>query len=291
MAHTIRKPKPTSGPPLAVGWRRIEALRPDPANPGSHSPKQVRQLARSIGAFGFNVPILVDRTLRVVAGHGRLLAARELGWREVPTILLDHLSEAKTRAFMIADNRLAESSAWNDALLVAQLKEISLAEPDFVIEATGFELGEIELRLGAAPRGARKRTPRAAPKPAPPPRDMPTVARPGEWWLLGRHRVGCGNLSAAVDAILADEESTVVVLAANPAAADAIIRRWEARTGGTARHMASGRPFADNGPPLSAPVGAPVGRRIPSRRSAASPAGMVRAELAPEDMPETSDAG
>ncbi|HKM70239.1 MAG TPA: ParB/Srx family N-terminal domain-containing protein, partial [Stellaceae bacterium] len=85
MAHTIRKPKTTSGPRLAVVWRQIEVLRPDPANPRSHSPKQVRQLARSIGAFGFNVPILVDRTLRVVAGHGRLLAARELGWREVPT--------------------------------------------------------------------------------------------------------------------------------------------------------------------------------------------------------------
>src|SRR5271155_2918624 len=254
MAHTIRKPKTTSGPRLAVVWRQIEVLRPAPANPRSHSPKQVRQLARSIGAFGFNVPILVDRTLRVVAGHGRLLAARELGWREVPTILLDHLSEAKTRAFMIADNRLAESSAWNDALLVAQLKEISLAEPDFAIEATGFELGEIELRLGTAPPGARKRTPRAAPKPAPPPRNMPTDARTGEWWLLGPHRVGCGNLSTAVDAILAGEESAVVVLAASPAAVDAIIRRWQARTGGTAKPAASGAAFADNSPPLSAPV-------------------------------------
>ena len=83
-----QKPKPASGPPLAVVWRRIETLRPDPANPRSHSTKQIRQLTRSIGAFGFNVPILVDRTLRIIAGHGRLLAAQELGWREVPTILL-----------------------------------------------------------------------------------------------------------------------------------------------------------------------------------------------------------
>jgi len=241
MAHTIRKPKATSGAPLAVVWRRIEALRPDPANPRSHSPKQVRQLARSIVTFGFNVPILVDRTLRVVAGPGRLLAARELGWCQVPTILLDHLSEAKTRAFMIADNRLAEGAAWNDALLVEQLKEISLAEPDFAIEATGFELGEIELRLGAAPPGARKRTPRPAP-----PRHMPTVACSDEWWLLDRHRVGCGNLAADVDAILAGEESAVVVLATSPAAVDAIIRRWQARTGGTARQAAGGDAFAGN---------------------------------------------
>ena len=135
MAHNIRKRAADTGPPLAVVWRRIEALRPDPANPRSHSPKQIRQLARSIGAFGFNVPILVDRTLRIVAGHGRLLAAQDLGWREVPTILLDHLSEAEARAFMIADNRLAESAAWNNTLLTEQLREISLALPDFGREA------------------------------------------------------------------------------------------------------------------------------------------------------------
>src|SRR5438132_6466813 len=100
MTHHIRKPKAGSGPPLTVVWRRIEELRPDPANPRSHSPKQIRQLARSIGAFGFNVPILINRMLGVIAGHGRLLAAHQLGWHEVPTILLDHLSGAQARAFM-----------------------------------------------------------------------------------------------------------------------------------------------------------------------------------------------
>src|SRR3974377_469092 len=95
MPDNIRKPKATSAPPLAVVWRRIEVLRPDPANPRSHSPKKIRQLARSIGAFGFNVPILVDRTLRIIAGHGRLLAAQELGWREVPAIFLAPLAGDK----------------------------------------------------------------------------------------------------------------------------------------------------------------------------------------------------
>src|SRR5271167_1510973 len=240
MPQNIRKPKPTSGPPLAVVWRRIEALRPDPANPRSHSPKQIRQLARSIGAFGFNVPILVDRTLRIIAGHGRLLAAQELGWREVPTILLDHLSEAETRAFMIADNRLAENAAWNNTLLIEQIKEISLTAPDFAIETTGFELSEIELLTGGGALGMRKRRRRPTPRPAP-----PTVARAGEWWLLGRHRVGCGNLSDAVDAMLAGEENVVVVLAANPPAVDAIIRRWQTLTGDTARHAASSRGFSE----------------------------------------------
>jgi len=244
MPDNIRKSKATSGPPLSVVWRRIEALRPDPANPRSHSPKQIRQLARSIGAFGFNVPILVDRTLRIVAGHGRLLAAQELGWHEVPTILLGHLSEAKARAFMIADNRVAESAAWNNTLLIEQLKELSLAAPDFAIETTGFELSEIDLLTGGGALGMPKRGRRPTPRTA----AAPTVTKVGEWWLLGRHRVGCGNLTDAVDAMLASEKegNVVVVLAGNPSTVDTIIRRWQAATGGNARHMASGRGFAGN---------------------------------------------
>src|SRR5712671_5488248 len=162
MAHEIRKPKAGRARPLTVVWRRIEVLRPDPASPRSHSPMQVRQLALSIGAFGFNVPILVDPTLRIIAGHGRLLAAQELGWREVPTILLAHLSEAKARAFMIADNRLAEGAAWNSGLLREQLTELSRVEPDLAIEATGFERGGIDLQLASGPRSAHKRSRRPA---------------------------------------------------------------------------------------------------------------------------------
>jgi len=242
MVHSIRKRASPSGPPLAVVWRRIEVLRPDPANPRSHSAKQIRQLVRSIGAFGFNVPILVDRTLRVIAGHGRLLAAQELGWREVPTILLDHLSETQARAFMIADNRVAETAAWNNTVLGEQLKEISFAAPDFAIETTGFELSEIEVLTAGGSLGTRKRSRRPTPRPAP-----PTVASAGEWWLLGRHRVGCGNLTDAVDAMLAGEKegNVVVVLAGNPATVDTIIRRWQARTGDTAHHAASGRGFGE----------------------------------------------
>ena len=242
MSQSIRKPKPAAGPPLAVVWRRIETLRPDPANPRSHSPKQIRQLTRSIGAFGFNVPILVDRTLRIIAGHGRLLAARELGWREVPTIVLDHLSETEARAFMIADNRVAESAVWNNTLLTEQIKAISLDTPGFAIETTGFELSEIELLTGGGALGRAKRSRRPTVRPAP-----QTIARTGEWWQLGRHRVGCGNLTDAVDAMLAGEKegNVVVVLAGNPATVDTIIRRWQARTGDTAHHAASGRGFGE----------------------------------------------
>ena len=143
---------------------------------------------------------------------------------------------------MIADNRVAESAAWNNTLLIEQLNELSLAAPDFAIETTGFELAEIDLLTGGGALAKRKRRRRPTPRPAP-----PAVTSAGEWWQLGRHRVGCGNLADAVDAMLAGEkeENVVVVLAGNPATVDAIIRRWQALTGDTARHAASGRGFAE----------------------------------------------
>ena len=102
---------------LEVIYCRIDELKPNPANPRRHSRKQIRQIANSIQAFGFNVPVLVDTELNVISGHGRLLACRELGWTEVPTLCLDHLSPAQARAFMIADNRLTEIATWDDRLL------------------------------------------------------------------------------------------------------------------------------------------------------------------------------
>jgi|SRR5208282_4050878 len=105
------KHQPADGAPrIGVTYRPIAELGLNPANPRAHSPRQVRQIARSIEAFGFNVPILIDANLKVIAGHGRILACRQIGWREVPTILLEHLTEAQARAFMIADNRLTENS-------------------------------------------------------------------------------------------------------------------------------------------------------------------------------------
>jgi ParB-like chromosome segregation protein Spo0J len=114
-----------------------------------HSKKQIRQIANSIETFGFNVPVLVDADLNVIAGHGRLLACRELGWTEVPTLCLDHLTSAQARAFMIADNRLTEIASWDDRLLAQQLKDLSLLGLDFDIEVTGFETGEIDLRIAS----------------------------------------------------------------------------------------------------------------------------------------------
>ena len=134
---------------MSVAYRRIEELKPDPTNPRLHSKKQIRQIANSIAAFGFNVPILIDLEGQVRAGHGRLLACGELGITEVPTLCLDHLSPGQARAFMIADNRLTEIGAWDERLLAQQLKDLSLLSLDFNIEVTGFETAEIDLRIAS----------------------------------------------------------------------------------------------------------------------------------------------
>jgi ParB-like chromosome segregation protein Spo0J len=138
------------GPRIEVVYRPIDQLRPDPKNARRHSRKQIRQIADSIQAFGFNVPILIDAELKVIAGHGRLLACRHLGRSEVPTISLEHLSEAQARAFMIADNRLTEIASWDDRLLGEQLRELSELNLDFRLEATGFDMGEIDLLIEGA---------------------------------------------------------------------------------------------------------------------------------------------
>ena len=200
---------------LQIIDRPIEELRLDPQNPRSHSPKQVRQIARSIESFGFNVPVLVDADLKVIAGHGRVMACRDLGWTEVPTISLDHLSKAQAQAFMIADNRLTETSVWDDRLLAEQLKELSLQDLDFSLEATGFEMGEIDLRiegLTLEPEGegdAADELPAMSPT-AP-------VSKPGDLWLLGQHRVYCGNsLEPAAYAVLMEEERAAMVFTDPP---------------------------------------------------------------------------
>ena len=109
---------------LDIVYRYIGEIKPDPANARQHSEKQLLKLANSIETFGFNVPVLVDAELNVIAGHGRLAACTKLGIGEVPTVCLDHLSPAQLRAFMIADNRLTELAQWDDRLLAQQKREI-----------------------------------------------------------------------------------------------------------------------------------------------------------------------
>lgn len=181
---------------LAVTLRPVGDLIPDSRNPRLHSEHQVRQIAKSIAAFGFNVPILINCDGRVVAGHGRLAACQLLGWTEVPTIMLEHLSAHQAQAYAIADNRLTDTSEWDDRLLAEQLQSLAAADLDFDLEAIGFDLPEIDLRiqsLGAEPSDAE---PETVDFPSP---DTAPISKLGDLWQLGPHRVLCGNALRAED--------------------------------------------------------------------------------------------
>src|ERR1700709_2827088 len=175
---------------LEITYRMIDTLVMDKANPRLHSRRQVRQIARSISTFGFNVPILVDAELKVIAGHGRVLACRELKTSQVPTISIDHLTRDKIRAFMIADNKLTENGSWSEELLANHFIELSAAlDLDFSLDVTGFEIGEIDLMIEKQGKTVAEQDPADLQSiPAGPP-----VCKIGDLWLLGQHRLWCGN--------------------------------------------------------------------------------------------------
>jgi len=154
----------------------------------------VRQIARSIESFGFNVPLLIDDEQKVIAGHGRLQAARKLGWDTVPTIRLNHLTDSQRAAFLIADNRLSENSSWDERLLGEQLKFLSELELDFDLEAIGFEMPEIDLLIDGL-----SAVPEADPDDLVPDISGSAVTVSGDLWQLGKHRVLCGNSLVAAE--------------------------------------------------------------------------------------------
>ena len=182
---------------LQIVFRLIEELKPDPASPRSHSKKQIRQIANSIATFGFLCPVLVDADLNLIAGHGRLLAGRQLGITEVPTVCVDHLSTHQIRAFRIADNRLTENATWDDRLLAEQLRDLSLAGLDFDIQVTGFEMAEIDLRIASLDEPPEHGN---DPADVVPEVLLRPVSKLGDMWLLDRHRVlGVVLNSAQID--------------------------------------------------------------------------------------------
>ena len=130
---------------MKIEYIPVAQLRPHRRNPRTHSARQIRQIANSIRKFGFNNPILVDQNGGVIAGHGRILAAKLLGMSEVPTIRLDQMTEAQKCAYIIADNRLAENAGWDRELLALELSYITELEIDFDLTITGFETAEIDL--------------------------------------------------------------------------------------------------------------------------------------------------
>ena len=193
---------------LKVVYRRIDTLKPDPANPRLHTKKQIRQIADSINAFDFNVPMLIDGADNIVAGHGRYFACRLLGRTEVPTLCLDHLTPEQTRAFRIADNRLTEISTWDDRLLAEQLRDLSLHGLDFTLEVTGFEMGEIDLRIASLEEPPERDDPADL---VPEVSAGPPLTKYGDLWVLDRHRLLCGSAleTPAFAALMGEEQAAV----------------------------------------------------------------------------------
>jgi len=179
---------------LDIHYTELACLKLDPKNPRTHSKRQIHQIARSIETFGFNVPVLIDAAGKVIAGHGRVLACRELGYKEVPTICLEHLTGPQAQAFMIADNRLTDNSTWDDELLAVSLKELSELDLDFALDAIGFEMGEIDLRIEQMQVEDMKEDSVEGPQ-----ADAKAVSKFGDLWILGAHRVLCGNALDAAD--------------------------------------------------------------------------------------------
>jgi len=132
---------------LTITYKDPARLKARAGNPRTHTPKQIKQIAASIKEFGFISPILIDRDGGIIAGHGRVEAAKLIGMGDVPTVRVDHLTPAQIRAYVIADNRLAENAGWDRKLLALELQELSV-DLNFDITVTGFETAEINLLIG-----------------------------------------------------------------------------------------------------------------------------------------------
>src|SRR6202162_5887946 len=183
----------------------IDRLIPFARNPRNHSDAQIAQIAASIAEFGFNNPILVDTKAGIIAGHGRLLAARKLQLAEVPVIVLDHLTDAQKRAYIIADNQLALNAGWDETLLAAELA--ALQEEAFDVSLIGFEDQELA-RLLAAQDAAEGLTDEDAVPELP---ETP-ISVLGDLWILGDHKllVGDATDTDAVAKLVADTPADLV---------------------------------------------------------------------------------
>ena len=173
---------------LKIVYKDPGQLKPRAKNPRTHTRRQIRQIAASITEFGFVNPILIDGAGGIIAGHGRAEAAKLLGMSDVPTVRVDHLTPAQIRAYVIADNRLAENAGWDRALLGLELQELSV-HLDFDVTITGFETAEIDLLI----RDLNGDSPDEADEVPAIDRSTPAVSRPGDLWHIGDHRLLCGD--------------------------------------------------------------------------------------------------
>jgi DNA modification methylase len=176
--------------PLCLTTRPISTLKPNPRNARTHSRRQIDQIAESIRTFGFNNAILIDADGMIIAGHGRLEAAKKLGMTEVPTVCLSHMSEAQKRAYILADNRLAEKAGWDEEILAIEFQTLFEIAPELDLTITGFEIAEIDLIIGDHEDGPAPDALDEVPEVTP---QTPVVTQQGDLWHVGRHRVLCAD--------------------------------------------------------------------------------------------------
>ena len=183
----------------------IERLSPYAPNARKHTRQQISQIAKSIQTFGFINPVLIDNKCVLIAGHGRVLAAQELGLSTIPTIQVEHLSEAEKRAYILADNKIAENAAWDEDLLRIELSYLTEVEIDLDVEVTGFSTSEIDILLNTDVN------PDTEEPPPPPPADP--ITREGDLWQLGLHRLLCGDCrdGSVIDQLMANKRARMVI--------------------------------------------------------------------------------
>lgn len=180
-------------PELNIEYRTVDSLIPYARNSRTHSDEQVAQIAASIREFGFTNPVLIDGENGIIAGHGRLMAARKLGMSDVPVIELAHLTETQKRAYIIADNKLALNAGWDDEMLALELGDLS--EEGFDLELTGFSLDELGTILDIDGPSEGLTDPDATPE-----LQAEAVTKPGDVWVMGKHRVMCGD-STSIESV------------------------------------------------------------------------------------------
>ena len=195
--------------------RRIElwpvgSLVPYAKNARTHSDEQIAQIAASIVEFGFNNPVLIDTNAGIIAGHGRLLAARKLGLDQIPVVVLDHLTETQKRAYILADNRIGENAGWDNDLLRGELAE--LEDSDLDLAVLGFSENEMAVLLAEAEPESSAEAINETPEEVPEAPEDP-VTRPGDVWLIGPHRLICGDCrdSSIVSRLLGEARANVVI--------------------------------------------------------------------------------
>jgi len=192
--------------PLQIEHRAVEDLIPYATNPRTHTPEQVAQIAASIVEFGWTNPILIGADNVIIAGHARLEAARKLRLDQVPVIVLDHLTPAQRRALVIADNRLALNAGWDEQMLHLEIEQ--LRDDDFDLDLLGFDEDELEAMLADPGEPVQGLTDEDE---VPAPSEVP-VSAVGDVWVLGRHRVLCGDARnpSALDRLMGGEKADLV---------------------------------------------------------------------------------